>query len=380
MAFVLLRLVCVICVILSHRCLIAADVLDEARALIHVAQHREAEVLRGTQWRWLVEKGKCWSIENGIAGRFDKQHPVDRYKCRWLSNDNVSLYESIAQQERRALERDARQHVIVTTNGSEQFLTTRNTRLSYMPDLASEWKGVIENRAHGLSPGWGPGGIPVHGGTFGLGRIGMLLDNLIEPGNQVTLNDKVSLSGIKSRVLTINRKDGNNVDYYFSIPDFVLVQYNHRKKGKLLTQAIVIETQTGARDGKDVVQLPRVAVMLHSPASDGSWNLSRITSESLTMDPAPLAEMVVPVDTEQLVLNPMGRRQPAQFVHEMTPKNLDEIAGKLFSDMDRDHAFRATRKKQQTRHPEGRGRLYLLLGMNLAAAVCLGVLYVYRRR
>ncbi len=312
-----------------------ADPLDEARALIQISQTREEVILDGVDWRWRVERGRCRSVEDALSGVFDRDQPVDSYECRWLTNDGTFLYESLAQQPQRAIENDAKQQVLATTQGSEQFLATKSTRLQFDPEAFTAWQGVVENEANGLSARWGPGGTPVHGGAFGLLRISALMDYFSDPEKVVSLDRAVSLTGVDSKVVRITQKSGNGDDaaYFFAAADHALVQREVFSKGRLNSRIVVTERRSQVREsnGEQVV-IPMVSVSLSEPSSDGSWTVSRITTQEVKLKRAPLSEMVIQADSPVLGLNPVGRMQKATSVKEISAENLDDVVARLFAD------------------------------------------------
>lgn len=310
-----------------------ADPLNEARALVQISQAREEAILDGVDWRWRVERGRCRSVEDALSGIFDRDKPVDSYECRWLTNDGTFLYESLAQQPRRTIEKDEKQQILVTTHGSDQFLATKSSRLHFDPGAFTSWQGEVENEANGLSPRWGPGGTPVHGGAFGLLRISVLMEQFADPERTVSLDKAVSITGIDSKVVRISEKNGDEGAYFFAADDLSLVQSDHSSKGRLTSRDVVTERRSEASEsnGEQVV-IPTVSVSLSEPTPDGSWTASRITTREVKLKRVPLSEMIIQADSPVLGLNPSGKMQKATLVKELSAENLDAVVAKLFAD------------------------------------------------
>lgn len=129
-----------------------SDAVEEARALVQISQHREDIVLKGVEWHWKVERGRSRSAEDAVKGIFDRSLPVDSYECRWLTNAGAFLYESLAQQPRRITERVPGQQIVLTTDGSDQFLATEHSHLHFDPKPFVSWSGEVENDTNGLTP------------------------------------------------------------------------------------------------------------------------------------------------------------------------------------------------------------------------------------
>lgn len=361
--------------------LLAADVHDEALALVYCAQQREADVLKGIEWEWIVEKGKTSSYEEALQGLFDKRHSIERYKCRWLSNNGVFLYESIAQQPRRLIEDDREQRIVLTTEGSDIYLSTAKSRLHFDPTPFAGWHGDVADSQHGIPDKWGPGSIPVHGGCFGLGRIKNLLDQLSDPDCEISLEDGMTYSRIKSRVLRVRKKDSTELIYHFSDVGFALLEFEHLASGDRRSQMVVLATQKLSMDS-DEVELPARAISCNRAPGDSLWSVSQITSTKATLTPAKLSEMVVPLKKNAVfILHPTGRRQAVDFVDEITAENLDVVVETLFS-RSQDRAEKAQRKKLLPRavaFGDFKNRLPLLVLFN-AALLIAGIALYFRRR
>ena len=375
------RLLVIFLAALCRHSMIAADDRDDARALVHYAQHRDDVVLNGIRWRWSIKKGKCRSIGDALKGAFDENHPVDSYACRWLSNDGVYLYESIAQQERRKLGDDTGQQVLLTTDGSEVFLSTKNSRLRFDPKPFVSWHGDVQNRMHGLSEIWGPGGVPVHGGCFGMARIAVLLDRISNLDNVVTLRGGVTVTGVDSKVLRITGKDGSEEVYHFGVTGLSVLQRDHFYAGALRAQVVVLETQTLSGSSGEL-ELPAVAVSFYRPEGQKLWSVTQMTSIEAKLEPVPLSEMVVPTENAVLALYPTFNRQTADFVTEISAENLDEVVETLYKNLERDkaHLSELNARRRGRLGPETSGPVltYILIFNAIALIAC--VLYLYYRK
>ena len=350
---------------------------NQALALAEHAQHREDVVLKGIRWSWTLERGKCSSVDGILNGRFVNSHPVDKYKCRWLSNNGVYLYESVAQQDIRMIADDQVQHIVSTTIGSEVYLSTKDSRLYFQPSSGSGW-GQVQNRVHGFIDAWGPPSVPVHGGSFGLGRVFTLLEDISDPEVTVAVERGVTDTGVKSKIVRITKRDGSVGIYYFGGTGLSLLQCDHVYDGVRRSGAIVINSQVvSGVDGE--LQLPTVAASFYKEPGGTLWDVTRMTSDEVKLEPVPLSEMVVPAKNAVLILSPLGNMQRADFVTDISANNLTSVVEALFK--------RAQISSRRTGRPEsdaGGGidrRIYYLLFFNgvLVVVACV-VFYIYKRR
>jgi len=309
---------------------IPATPADDARAAVRTAQQKEYEVLKGVEWTWTVEKGKARSPDDALQGMFDDQQPIDTYHCRWLSNDGAFLYESIAQQPRRKLQEDAASRAVLTTDGSNIYLCTRNSRLEFDPAPFAGFSGAVENKQHGMHDRWGPGSIPVHGGSFGLGRIKNLLQYISDPANEIGFEEGLNFSRVKSKILRIKKKDRTELVYYFSESGLNLLQYEQFISGVRRSQMVVLETSRVSRGGTEI-ELPSLVMSCHYWPDDDVWNVSRMKTKNVRLAAADLSDMAIPVSHPRLTLNPMGRVRTLDFEGTLTAANLDSVVETFFA-------------------------------------------------
>jgi len=335
----------------DQRLLSADAIRDEARALAEASQYREDLVLQGIRWHWLWERGQCQNIDDGMAGKFDDQVPVDKYECRWLSNKGTMLYESIAQQQIRKLKTEG--NAVLTTTGTESYLVTRDTHLLYTPQSPGTWSGVAENRQHGLMP-LSPGSCPVHAGGFGLGKISFLLATVTDPNVDVTVDSGQALNGRNARVLRYHNQDGSESVRYFDPETYCPLQNDSfDKAGKLRSRDLVSQTRR-LTDATGTLELP--ISYLSCFKSDDRWVLDRVTTTDVARVPVPLSEMVIPAKDAILVLNPQGRKVSANFVTEFTAENVDAVVERMFKLMERDPVQHPTGKLMDTAQGRAGGR------------------------
>jgi len=232
---------------------------------------------------------------------------------------------------------------------------------------------------HGFTDGWGPGSIPVYGGGFGLGRASHLLEYIAAPENKVTVGEQTTGTGVKARVLRINMKDRTELAYFFDAHNLALLQSQHFHAGQLLSQIAILKTQSRVANGEEI-ELPTLAVSFYKEPGEEFWNVSRMTSQDLTLTPAALSEMVVHTKNAVFALNPMGRRQTADFVTDISPANLDSVVEGLFTNLQKEDA---SRKQASLPAPptsqQARSRIAYLLLFNVALLAIAATAFLWKR-
>ncbi len=348
---------------------------DEARAMAEASQYREDQVMQGIRWHWLRERGQCQDIEDGMIAKFDDQTPIDKYECRWFSNNGTMLYELIAQQQIRKLKTEG--NAVLTTSGSESFLWTRDTHLLYTPQSLGTWRGVAENRQNGLAP-LSPGSCLVHAGGFGLGKASNLLGTVADPAVDVTVEQGQTLNGRDARVLRYHNKDGSESVRYFDPETCCPLQIDSFVSGELRSRKLVSETRR-LTDATGTLELP--AAYLSCFKSDDRWMLDRVTTTSVERVPVPLSEMVIPAKDAILVLNPQGRKVSANFVTEFSAENLDSVIERMFKLMERDLArYPAGKQVDSAQGRQGGRRMACIIAFNAVLIAALVGWYLWPKK
>jgi|GEM_PF-3996866 len=301
---------------------VAADVLASAKVDLEQMQLREGLVLEGVQWEWKKETGRSATLDDAFRGEYLPDEPVDHFQCRWLCNDNRYLYESIAQQPFRIIGDDPEKQVMMTTGGSEVYLTTLKSQVLLLPDETLTLN-VMSHHAHGpMSP---PGGVPVHSGRFGLGRVQSLRDRLdAAADDEVVVETGECDDGVPARILSIKDRGALN-RYYFSLHNGLLMQTEWWKDDALRGKMRVLRTMRVTRGSQSLV-LPADLVSCSKPAGKKTWRVHRVTTQRLEWKPAPLDELAVELqEGTRFSVRPYGHLVSVEPTRKLTAQNLDGI-------------------------------------------------------
>lgn len=353
------------------------SVLDNANVFVQLALHTENEVLKGIRWEWTMVKGKSQSISDALLHKFDVNYPIDKYKCRWLVNDGKYMCESIAQQDRRIIERDNSRQILLTTTGSAIALNTKKTRLQYDPKPFSTWNGIVQNEQNGLSDSWAPTTIPLYGGEISLGSIGHILDGLEVSKNKITLEDSVTEVGIHSKLLRISRNNDSEKVYHFGDSNLNLLQSDSYFKKRLISRMVVLKTQKFSISDSEI-ELPMESVSFYKNPGEKNWNVTYLSTNNIKLEQVPLSEMVYPMKGAIFGLFPMGHREKLDFVNEVSVENLDNVVETLYANLEKRRiAFLEMNKKKIIANKPNTMFKYLIL-FNSAILLTGILFYIYR--
>ena len=323
------RIICsvllVIAVAASLHDLRAAEKTEEARALVQTCLDREDRVLHGIRWEWTLQRGKCRTADDAQAGKFDREQPVDSYHCRWLSNKGTFLHESIAQQEVRTLEEDAKKRVVLTTFGTEIHLATPQSRIRVG---TGEW-GSIQQQARGFTDRWGPGSVSIHSQCFGLGRPVVLLNQIDDPKYEVRTEPGTTSAGEAAEILRVSNDEGYEAVYYFRRGGGMILQKDKFYDDVLRSQAVVQESKIVGQDDSRI-EIPTVCVSYHKYAGANSWSTALLTTSQVKAEQVSPVEMTVRMKNTDVLLHPFRRRMPVTFEAELSGENLDDVVAGLY--------------------------------------------------
>lgn len=313
----------------------SANDRERAKSIVQKAIEREKAALQGLHWEWTRERGKSASLDDALQGKRLAGEPVDKYRHRWLSNGGVFYYASIAQQEPRVLERNKKQQVITTTEHSEVYLSTYDSRLVCQPDPIAPRIVLIESRTHNFSDRWGPHSIPVHAGQFGFGLISVLMKNVSDPAIEVSVREGETDAGAGAIILEFE-KYGALHRYYFAKDSLVVLQAERIREKRITHKTLVTATKELAGVDATLV-LPVQYISCFKVSGQPNWYMTRVQTSEIRRRQVPFKEMAIPVsNTDFYLLNPDGSsanadrgKDKTDSVDEITPRNLDSLVDKL---------------------------------------------------
>lgn len=331
-----ISLVCVIFVV-SLQAAYAEDSVesksdwDRATEFFQKMQEREDRVLYGIRWEWTTRKGSSQSLEQALQGEFDKTLPIDQYECKWLCYRGTFLHESIAQQPVRVLEVDKEQRATVTTNDSEITLWTANSRLLYFPNGNDVWRGMVQNKAHGLMENGPAPDIPVHSGQMGMKRSLAAAKSRRDSGYEVSFEAGITDSKVKCAKLIL-KKDGTFTQiYYFDPRSFLLLQ-SETREGETLRAKMVVKGSQEIETGTQKLILPTKYIYCSRYGDQKIWSLTEYVSKKIERERVPQIEMSVSIHKNSgFSLSPLGRIQKADFVETINVQNLDDVVERLYA-------------------------------------------------
>lgn len=301
--------------------------VKEAERLVDRVLEREALVLKGARWEWSREIANCNSPEKAMRGQFNNTRLIDRYDCRWLTNEGNYLLETMAKQPIRPTGDAQQPNVVTTTLGSEIFLQSKESRLSYVTASHSQ----IQSRKRGLRTDRPWGGIPIHAGAFALGRIGIISDELADPANTVTVENGENRIGDRCTVVMVHGSSKSRNVYYFRTSDSLLTEVRRYVSEDLSSCYIVLKSHLVAI-GDVSIELPWNFVSFSRV--DEQWRTWNCRTHVLELSPVADDEMVVDLGNVPVEVFPYNRLQETGSIEQVSAENLDEVVEMLFSNFE----------------------------------------------